>query len=216
MRGIVTTAALAALAVAGPAAQYPLPVVHPAVPHIVGHPAKTTTKRTAALRFTESTKTAGFEFRLNHQPTHIYYGQGRRNVYLVTYSNLSPGRYTFSVRATQGRQTSAWTTYSWTVKRVASASHACRGGFDIQGKPSVTNNTFREIRERGSNCQQARGVTQHWIVEADFQETGMWPAHQRVGSFSCTMRNLVYPHGNPYGAIYCTAPGRAISFIGAG
>src|ERR1700694_2460006 len=61
--------------------------------------------------------------------------------------------------------------------------HTCRGGFDVQGKPSQTNNTFRQIRERGSNCPQARGITQRWIIQAMGPP---WPKHLHVGTFACT------------------------------
>jgi hypothetical protein len=99
----------------------------------------------------------------------------------------------------------------------AATWHSCRGGFDVQGKPSVTNDTFRQIRERGSNCRQARGITQRYIkaVTAEWQQTYVWASPLRVGTFTCTEQDRT-GHGNPYGFFRCTSSHRIITFIAAG
>lgn len=93
--------------------------------------------------------------------------------------------------------------------------HACRGGFDSQGHPSTTSDTFRQIRERGSNCPQARDITRRFILKTEpAWWQGIEPQHVHVAAFTCNTYDRMA--GNTYQLMLCRASGREISFIAAG
>jgi hypothetical protein len=92
----------------------------------------------------------------------------------------------------------------------------CSGGFDVNGNPSRTNDTWRGIREKYTTCHTARSVVQKYVRRTHGNPASLEGRRVHIGAWTCTVRTRYGPD-NPYGDGECSASrGRRISFFAAG
>jgi hypothetical protein len=92
----------------------------------------------------------------------------------------------------------------------------CSGGFDVNGRASRTNQTWREIREQGTTCAKARAVVQRFVKKTHGNPSSLLGKHVTIATYACEILTK-HSADNPYGAATCTASHhRRITFVAAG
>jgi hypothetical protein len=103
-----------------------------------------------------------------------------------------------------------------TAPAYASAAKSCTGGFDVNGKASRTNDTWREIHARGTSCSKARATVHLFVRRTEGNPSKLIGKRTQIKDYTCTLKTK-QGADNPYLAATCTASaGRRITFVAAG
>jgi hypothetical protein len=87
----------------------------------------------------------------------------------------------------------------------------CAGGYDTDGSPNPGGGFYRGIRERGTNCGEARTVAHGYVTQLHGVAGSLDNKRVRVGAYICSTRTTAMADD-----VTCSANGgRSVRFYGA-